>query len=117
MKAIVTFGLGLLAGAGMVYMAIWPARQDTFVATRDISLRLKATNLGILPKGQPVIALGSTSFQPDIGWFGCIPVNFGTGFEARDLLESSTVSPTSDVTLFAAPPEQRPGEAPSSPPS
>jgi hypothetical protein len=102
MKTIVSFGLGLIAGAACFYLVFGQSDTATYAATEEISLRFETTNLGVLPKGQPVVALGSSSFEPDIGWFGCIPVNFGTGFEARKLLEPSAESPTANVRLFAS---------------
>jgi predicted membrane protein len=101
MRIALSFMLGVFSGACIFWLAGQGVMKTTYSAKKSLEVRENAKRVTILPKGSVIYGL-SGSFEPDIGWFGCVPVNFGTGFEAREILEPVRQVAIVDSRLFAS---------------
>lgn len=90
-------GYGLAVGlafiAGVVACLIAQRADDSFfehthVVSKTLGLTSAEGAIGELPKGTYVLSSRKLSSEPDIGWFGCVPLAFPTGLDANEMLRT-----------------------------
>ncbi len=90
MRFVLGLLIGLVAGFIAARYVLPQFTGATFETAEAITLSDEnGTQLAIMPAGRPVLSLTSRTFKPDTGWWGCLPVLFSDGFQARELLRSS----------------------------
>lgn len=99
MKPPWQFLLGIFIGAAACLLLVAKDAPRTYETTLPLAVRSGATTLMHLGAGQRVVAIGSSMFQTDIAWFGCIPMNFGEGSEASSVLRETAALPTANTLL------------------
>lgn len=78
--------LGMLTGKVMFSSApdvIYTTSRPVFLLDKD------GNNLGQLPIGTPIVSTLRLDPNGELGWWGSVPVYFGTSSEASDLLQRS----------------------------
>lgn len=90
MKFVLGLALGVALGSGAALFVKTRSIGASFRSSQAISLKGEGENIGILPAGYPVLSLSSKSFEPDVGWWGCLPILFADGFQARAALRGDS---------------------------
>jgi hypothetical protein len=103
MRFLLGLFLGLVIGFGLAAFRSRTADRPSYLTAQDTALAdERGSQLALIPKGRPVLALAANSFEPDLGWWGCVPVLYSDGFKARDMLLPTTPwSPVSGPVISA----------------
>lgn len=111
MKLLLGLVLGLVLGGGIGFLAGRAAVGRAFIKSFQSHAPVAIVNeeglqIGTLPVGRPVLGWEGLG-HPDVGWWGCIPMLFGTGSEAADLIRpASKWSPSEGPVLNGIPTDQ-----------
>lgn len=103
MRALAFGVVGLLLGVGLGWLvAPCPPRQHSFRVDQEVTLlNVNGAPLGTIPVG--TILLSECDFDPkgELGWWGYVPVYFGTQAEAaRFLVPTNTrIESITQITL------------------
>lgn len=93
-------------GVGVGSVAGWLAGRRASLPTRGYEVRTRAilTNpeghpVGELAPGVVIVTSAQLNPESDVGWWGYVPVTFGTGTEAARILQKSSERLESPVTV------------------
>ena len=105
------FVLGIALGWFLARGSLMPSRGFS-VSTRTLLTNRQGQTVGELAPGIMVVSSERLDSQSDLGWFGYIPVYFGTGDEAARILRNSSDRIVSPLSIGVAANAHLPGDLP-----
>lgn len=100
-RLLVVFLIGLAAGIMLSRLDLRMFYHD-YETSRDLHLHLDNTGrVGILPAKSPLLASRKLGRNPNLGWWGCLPVRFGDETEAREVVVPRAEWKPGDLMLWA----------------
>lgn len=91
MRFVLGVLLGLAAGFIVARYLLPENAHSAFETAEPILLSdEKGVQLAQIPAGRLVLSLTARGFEPDTGWWGCVPVLFSDGFQAREVLRPAS---------------------------